>query len=151
MLFANVIFPAFSAPYVSLFLFPIAGIATLVIETVIFKIRHKELSGYRVLGFVIVANIVSWMFGSALSYLLPSGLTTKSVESGGHELTIMTQAPNFGTLVIIAFIVAFFLSILIEFFVWKGLTHKRHLSNLFMTTCLAHIASYVTLTLLFLC
>lgn len=145
---ANIIFPAFSAPYYSQLLFPIAGIAAILMEVLIFRKRYASLSVFKVVIFALTANIVSWIAGIGLSHFLPSGLVPKMVPAGDRDVSILTTGPNFGSLVALSFGTAFILSILIEYLIWKTLTFRTLLPNLFRTTCIAHIASYLVLILI---
>ncbi len=145
MLLANVIFPAFSAPYFSQLLFPIAGIAAILTEVFVFRKVYSSLEFFKTLGFVVIANIASWIFGIVLSHFLPSGLAPKIVQAGGQEVSVLSRGDNFGSLVIAAFVLAFILSILIEYPVWRSLGRKMDLPKLFRTTCIAHVASYTVL------
>lgn len=142
---ANVIFPAFTAPYYSYFFFPLAGIAAVAAEVVILKKRHPALTLTRVFIFTLVANIASWMLGIAISSQLPSGLTPKVIQNGDHEFSTISQGPHFNQLVLAGFGVAFILSILIEYPVWKYLTRRKMLPRLFISICYAHVASYIAL------
>ena len=47
---ANVIFPAFAAPYVSAMLFPIAGIAALAVEVWILRMMNRGLAWRGIVG-----------------------------------------------------------------------------------------------------
>jgi branched-subunit amino acid ABC-type transport system permease component len=148
MLQANVIFPAFSTPYFLHLLFPIAGIAAILAEVFVFRRRYQTFTIFGALSPVLVANVISWIFGIVLSLILPSGLVPKIVKSGDQEVSILSRGPDFGVLVAAAFGVAFVLSIVIEYPVWKFLTRKDPLPNLLRTTCIAHVASYSVLILI---
>lgn len=145
---ANVIFPAFSAPYVAQLLFPIAGIATILTEVWWFRKKYESLEFLPTLLFVAVANVISGAAGFLLSSMLPSGLVPKVIHSGDRPFTTVTQGPNFLPLMIIGFLVALVLSILIEYPIWKWLTRKSLLPNLFANVSLAHVFSYAALILI---
>jgi len=145
MLLANVIFPAFSAPYFSQLFFPVAGIAAILTEVFIFRKVYGSLSFSRTLGIVLIANIVSWVAGIVLSNFLPSGLAPRVIQAGENEVSILARGDNFGTLVIAAFFIAFILSILVEYPVWRFFGRKINLPRLFRTVCIAHVASYTVL------
>ena len=148
MLLANVIFPAFSATYFLHLLFPIVGISAILAEVFVFRRRYQALTFFGALIPVLVANVISWIFGVVLSAILPSGLVPKIVKSGDQGVSILSRGPDFGVLVAAAFGLAFVLSILIEYPVWKFLFRKDPLPNLFRTTCIAHVASYSALILI---
>ena len=145
MIFANVIFPAFTAPYVSYLFFPMAATAAILSEIVVFKLRYHELSLIRATGVTLIANLVSWIAGVILGFLLPSGLIPKVVGSGNQQFTTITQGPHFDSLMWIGFAVAFLLSVLIEFYIWKIFQRKSPLPKLLTTTTTAHIVSYALL------
>jgi len=145
MFFADVIFPAFSAPYLSLLFFPIAALLAISSEIFTFKCRYKSLPLSRTVWITLVANFVSWMIGLLLSLVLPSGLVPKIMRSGFKTIA---PGPHFQVFVICGFIVAFILSIVIEYFVWKRLSKKSPLPSLSVTSFIAHIASYGILILI---
>ena len=70
---ANLILPAFSAPY-SLTLFPVIIIGVFSIETFIYYKLNKKVSIYKSLLAVSIVNIVSWLIGVFITSFLPSGL-----------------------------------------------------------------------------
>ena len=147
MLLANVIFPAFSAPYFSQLFFPVAGIAAILTEVFVFRKVYSSLSFYKTLGFVLIANIVSWIAGIILSNFLPSGLAPRVIQAGEKEVSILGRGDDFGTLVIVAFFVALVLSILIEYPVWRFFGRKLDFPRLLRTVCIAHVASYTVLVI----
>jgi len=144
---ANVIFPAFSAPYFSQLFFPVAGIAAILTEVFVFRKIYNSLTFFRALGFVLAANIFSWIAGMVLSNFLPTGLAPRVIQAGENEVSILGRGDNFGTLVIVAFFVAFVLSILIEYPVWRFFGRKIEFPRLFRTVCIAHVASYTVLVI----
>lgn len=145
MILANVIFPVFTAPYIAFFLFPVAATAAILSEIIVFKKRYQKLSWMRATGVALFANLISWFAGIILGHFLPSGLVPQVTGSGEEQLTRLTLGPNYYLLMWIGFAVAFVLSILIEFYVWKIFQLKSPLSKLFKTTTLAHVTSYALL------
>ncbi len=65
-LIADVILPVFCVPYVVPFVFPLAGVATVVAEVAVFKLLNRHLGLGKIIALVIVANVVSTIFSSAL-------------------------------------------------------------------------------------
>jgi hypothetical protein len=114
MLLADVIFPAFSAPYLSLLFFPIAALLAISSEIIAFKCRYRSLPISRTVWIALVANLVSWMIGLILSLVLRSGLVPKIMRGG---FKTVEPGPHFQVFVICGFIVAFILSVVIEYFV----------------------------------
>ena len=82
---ANVIFPAWSAAYLSSLLLPVAGIGALTTECFVFLILQRgALSRVSLIGVVLAINVLSWIVGTALGFLLPTGLVP--VLHGHHRI-----------------------------------------------------------------
>jgi hypothetical protein len=85
---ADVIFPAFMAPYASALLLPVALIAILVSEAVVYRIAWRHLSIGIVVLLDICANLVSSVVGMVIASFLPSGLMldpkNHMVQGGGQ-------------------------------------------------------------------
>lgn len=137
---ANVIFPVFTAPHVLPLLFPLAAFAAVASEFGVMVKRHPGLEVLHVVGITLLANFLSWMAGVGLGLLLPSGLEQKTVDSETGNRVILTQGSNFLTLLVFAFLLAFLLSILVEFGVWRRC--KMQESGLFKSVAIAHLFSY---------
>jgi len=146
MILANVIFPAFTAPYFSPLLFPVAGIAAVVTEFVCYR-RFSSRPERPSFGDIIGANLLSWFVGIVLSFFLPSGLVPKVLPSGSQTIT---QGPRFTTYAIIAFFVACALSIFIEgwFIRWSTRTEPEPVTGIYRLSAVANIASYIVLGVL---
>jgi hypothetical protein len=145
---ADVIFPAFAAPYFSPLLLPIAGAAAIGTELFVFWRYNREVPFGRILSRVILANLVSWFVGVIIAFLLPSGLGTRPVPSRGGQISIVTTGPHWNTLAIIAFFLACALSILIEYFVLRRFqTREFPFHTLGASTAYANIFGYVALAL----
>lgn len=144
---ANVIFPAFTAPYFSPLLFPVAGIAAVVTEFFCYR-RFSSHPERPTIGDIIGANLVSWLAGMVIAWFLPSGLIQKSVPSGSGHIT--TQGPLFTTYAISAYFVACVLSIAIEgwFLHWSARGEAEPVSGLYRLSALANVASYIMLGIL---
>jgi hypothetical protein len=146
MFVADVIFPAFSAPYLAWFFFPVAALLAMFSEVLVFRLRNNELTWGRAAAITAGANLVSWFFGLLLSLVLPSGLVPHLVrQPGGKDFRTITQGPHYGTYMILGFIVALILSILIEYRVWLRYTHKAPLRDCLNSCILANVASYAVL------
>ncbi len=144
--FANVIFPAFTTPYVSPILFPIAGIAAVVSELYCYR-RFSSVNGIPTLSDVIGANMMSWLVGVLLGQVLPSGLAKKVI---GAEMEILTEGPYFTGYAIIGFFVACLLSVFVEG--WFLRFCSRHESELmegaYGLAGIANLVSYLVLGIL---
>jgi len=136
---ANVIFPAFTAPYVSPLLFPIAGIAVLAVEFATYKLIAKSLSTLAALVLVIAVNLISWLVGIALTRFLPDGLVK-------GERGIVTTGPDFFQLAILGFVVAYVLSVLVEAGALKVASYKWTIEAPLKLSFVANTASYLVLS-----
>lgn len=146
MFLADVILPAFSAPYFADFFFPVAAGSVIASEIFIFKLRYKSLLSWsRSCGFTFLANVVTWIFGFFLSFIFSSGLVPKIVRDGDHFATTIAQGQNFEVSMIFGFILAYFLSVFIEYVVWQRLRRSSPLPSLFVTCIIANTTSYCLL------
>jgi hypothetical protein len=135
---ANVIFPAFSAPYL-LTLFPVIIIGVFSVETFIYYKLNKKVSIYKSLLAVSIVNIVSWLIGVLITSFLPSGLIPH-IEHG-----YTTQGNMFDTYMLLSFPIAYILSILIEGFILKVLYKKIPLENPMKLSFYANSITYAIL------
>ena len=141
---ANVIIPAFSVPYTAALLFPVAGISVLIAESVVFKLTNKNISWWKLSSLVLGMNIVSTIIGFIISAFLPDGLEPQNMGSGEHEVWISQPGEHWTTLMLIAFPVAYVLSILLEFGVVR-IVKRVPIDKPFRTVTLANTLSYVLL------
>lgn len=123
-LVSNVIFPAFMTPYITLLLAPFWGLWLLLSEwgMLLWLEAHKaEHHGrWKLLWYVLSANIVSSFIGIGLSYLLPSGLQPHEYTyTSGEIVHTFRRSERWGWYALVSFILAYGLSILIEGFVLK--------------------------------
>jgi hypothetical protein len=144
---ANVIFPAFTAAYFSPLLFPVAGVAAVITEFVCYR-RLSSHPARPSFGDIIGANLVSWLAGMVIGFVLPSGLVHKAVSSGSGR--ILTQGPHFTTYAIIGFFGACILSIFIEFAFlrWSARSEPEPDTGLLRLAAVANVASYIVLAVL---
>lgn len=143
---ANVIFPAFATPYVSALLFPAAAVAAIVTEVIIFRLLNRNLTWGRIFMLVLVMNIISAAIGFAIAAVLPDGLVPTMMGDGEHQFELLQPGPKFGTYATLGYILAFVLSILIEWIV--VLTFRPRIGRIdkpFKTVALANVASYLVL------
>lgn len=138
---ANMIFPAFSAPYVSTLIFPVALVAVLIIESAIFKKVSANLTILKVILLVIIVNLVSWFGGVLFTGFLPSGLIT-------NEEGMVTSGPDFSFYASLGFLVAYVLSFLIEAGVLKLISYKINMASPIKMSFYANTASYFALTVI---
>ncbi|MCQ4166906.1 hypothetical protein [Tahibacter harae] len=138
---ANVIFPAFAAPYLAPVIAPWLIAAVLAIETAVllYRERHLQLGGAFFL--TLLTNVVSWIAGMLLAAtVFPSGIVHDPVRPG----------PQFGMLLWFAFPAALVLSILIEAAVLKLFARWLGLRTPLQTMLIANAASYLPVALVLL-
>lgn len=142
---ANVIFPAFTAPYVSAMLFPFAGISAIAVEIGVFRVMNRKTSWWNITKLVIFVNLFSSVIGFLIAGVLPSGLEDTMVSVGDYQYSRIKEGPMFTTYCIFGFIVAFILSIMIEYPIAKICRNAVIIDNHFATVGFANLASYLTL------
>jgi hypothetical protein len=137
MLFADVIFPVFTVPYIAELFMPWLLIPALAVELLVFKCLYRESSWGRLCPTVLGANSGSWFVGIILGlFLLPSGIRQRA------DINLIDFVP--GTLVW-AFIFAFVISVIIEGLIWCAARKDLSRPRLFLATLLANMASYTVL------
>jgi hypothetical protein len=144
-LIADVIFPAFSAPYVAPMLFPVAGISAIVVGVLVFWLLNRHLDVGKIIAVVVLANLISGIFGFFLSAILPSGLVPQVVGAGANQARIIQPGPRFGNYMVLGFVVAFALSVVIEYGAVRLCAGWVRVLRPLLTVTLANLASYVTL------
>ena len=143
MPFANVIFPAPSAVYVANLFFPLSAVLALAAEFAVFAyFQRGVMSRFRILAVVVGINLLSWVVGFALSFVLPSGLVPQLVDAGDSPITITTQGPNWNVLAILGFFWACALSFVLEYGTLRLFRRRLPLKNLALCVGLANVASY---------
>ncbi|MEM9482024.1 MAG: hypothetical protein AAGA58_20420 [Verrucomicrobiota bacterium] len=125
------------------YFFPLAAVGAVAAEIGVMRHRHSEVRWSLIIAIVFVANLLSWFVGDALANWLPSGLEPRIVGSGDRQFETLGPGPDFETYLIAAFAVAFVLSILLEFVVWKA--SQWRIQGLFRSVSIAHLASYAVL------
>ncbi len=141
VVFANVIFSAFTGAYAAPLLFPLAVASALVIEGIVLKILNRRCSIATAAFLVIGSNLISWLCGVGLTSLLPSGLTR---DARG----IMTSGPDFSRYFIYSFVIAFALSAAIEGAVYFYFRKRCHLTRPWTTSVLGNFLSYAAIWIL---
>jgi len=136
--YADVIFPAFAGPYVSMLFFPVAAAAILLSEAAIYKILSSKSSIPAVLLLVVTANVLSSVVGVVITAVLPSGLVEG--PQGG-----IVGGPDFSLYFKLSFVLAYLLSILIEGTILKLGSGKFSIDRPYLLSLVANTASYVLL------
>ena len=139
---ANVIFPAFAAPYMSVVIFHIALFAILGSEAFVYRIFSKQLSIPATLSLVIGVNIVSSAVGLVIATFLPSGLVQNP------ENRIMQAGPDFSFYAVLGFVLAYFLSIALEAGVLFLAGRRLPVVRPLVTSAIANTVSYALLALI---
>jgi hypothetical protein len=140
MVIADIIFPAFLAPYIVAGVMPWAGAAALGAEVVVFLIAYPGVARGWLSTSVVVANVASSAVGIGLALYLPSGV------SGGRS----SVGPIWKMFEIAAWFLAFVVSIALEYPILRMVTRSLNLKRLFRTVVLANVCSYITLLGVFL-
>jgi hypothetical protein len=143
-LVAEVIIPAFEAPYLAPLLFPLAGLAAIAVEVLVFWLLNKHLSATKIIAIVVAANVTSGVFGFVITAFLPTGLVPKVADAEKH-FNIMEPGPLFRTYLLLSFLAAFVLSVLIEYAVVRRCEEWARTDRPFRTVTLANLAGYATL------
>ena len=135
---ADVIFPAFFTPYIVQLLYPLCIIAVLVSEYFTYRILNREQAGARMLSLVLAANVASSLVGIAIAALLPSGLNQRFLQTGGGPARSIVWNRYAG----FSWVVAFLVSIAVEYPVAVGITRSKPLNHAFGSVVAANLASY---------
>ena len=133
---ANVIFPAFTAPYVAGIFFPQAIILALVTEGAVYKALCRVLRLRVVVVLVLLVNAVSWLAGVVIGSFLPSGLIN-------NEQGILTSGPSFNRYALLGFVLAYVLSVIIEYGALRIASSRVKIESPFRLSFAANTASDV--------
>ena len=142
MFFADMVMP-FMLPYMLwLWFFPITFLA-LMLEMLVFKLAYKNLRLFSVVASTLGANAASWFIGIFLSVLLlPRDLAR---VPNGHGSFYFVHGPNYERDIYLGVIVAFLLSIVLEWGVWRIILRNQPRRSLGLMTALANVLSYALL------
>ncbi len=140
---ANVIFPAFAAPFFVQFFFPIILATVVLVEVLVCRYHWRELTAMTALLLVCLSNLVSWIVGvMVVSFVFPHGLETGATGRTGpgnlFEIFLWASLP-----------VAFLLSALIEGYIFWRFRRKMELSRPFLVSFRANGVSYLFIAALF--
>jgi hypothetical protein len=146
---ANVMWwPAFETAYVSAVMFPALVITSLVVEfLVVFRLERK-IAFWRTALFLLFANAASGAIGVRLANLMPTGLIPRMVDEGGSRFEAMVPGPSYGAYIALGAVLAFMLSVLVEYGIAKGLRRCLPFKKPFTTLAIANAASNVAFVLL---
>jgi hypothetical protein len=147
MLFANVIFHAFEAAYLSwLFLFPLAVIV-LAAEAAILWAFNREASVKVILACALAMNVASYVVGYWVSPMLFVGSGLVVVDPDEHGYGILGQGPEWRRLARHSFLQAGLVSIVIEVVALLPLRKRAKLRRIVVPVILGNCLSYTLLGL----
>ena len=138
---ADVIFPAFYTPYIAQIFYPLAAIAALCAEVIFYRWWSKDNRVGRIVLVVVVVNIVSSAAGMLTASFLPTGYNP-AFQSAGRGTW---SGPGWSALATAAWVVAFIVSVLIE---WPLVLLFRRLVRIpraFVAVLFANAISYIVL------
>lgn len=138
---ADVIFPAFYTPYVAQIFFPLSAIMALCAEVIFYGWWSKDASVGRIILMVIVVNAVSSAVGMVVAFYLPTGYNP-AFRSGGHG---PWSSPGWGALAAVAWVVAFIVSVFIEWPLVVLFRRVLPIPRAFLAVLFANASSYVVL------
>jgi len=142
---ADVIFPAFFVPYVAQIFFPFAAVAALTAEVLFYRWWSKNMHLGRLIVVVLVANVVSSVIGMIVASFLPTGYNP-AFRAGQH---VPWHAPEWFDYATLAWLVAFIISVLVEWPVVMLLRRVVAIQRTFIAVLFANAASYLVLLLVF--
>jgi hypothetical protein len=141
MVLADMIFPLFTLPYDMFLGAPLMIVLALLVEGAVFFWMRRPLDPRKIMAGTLGANVLSWMAGMLLFTLLP----LPNIGSY-YEMAPNARGLHYGAVpVLLAFLVAFVLSVLLEFLVWKLVVRKIPGVMVFVPTVIANAASYLLL------
>jgi hypothetical protein len=141
MVFADMIFPLFTLPYDIFLGAPLMIIAALLVEGGVFFWMRPSIGTWRIVAGTLGANALSWVCGMVLFTVLP----LPNIGSY-YEMAPNARGLHYGPgAVLLSFLVAFVLSVLLEFPVWRLVVRKMPGMKVFVPTVVANVASYLLL------
>ena len=141
MTFADMIFPLFTLPYDIYLGAPLMIVLALLVEGGVFFWMRRSIGLWRIVAGTLGANALSWICGMLLFTLLP----LPNVGSY-YEMAPNARGLHYGPVpVLLSFLVAFVLSTLLEFPVWRLVVRKMPGMKVFVPTVVANLASYLLL------
>ena len=139
---ANVIIPAVGAVYFSIFTYPLILLWVFASESAAYIQLNNSHKKRNLLGLVLIANCISWMAGVYFSMLLP---LPYGYMKGVYPPT--PQPSEFVPYAIMGVVLAYILSIVIEYLVLKSVVRFVRLGEPFKLSIVANSLSYIGLSL----
>jgi hypothetical protein len=154
LIVANMIFPAFLTPYVSMLIMPFLGLWLLFAEwkTLAWLEKHHIPPRKGILFlYIVLANILSSLIGCGVSLLFPTGLTTQTIERATGETIKRVQFDSaWGAYAVLSFILLYCISIPIEGVVLRLRLRQMTLTHPWRDSWYINTVSYGGLGLLWL-
>ncbi len=138
---ANVYIPAFTWPYLAPWVVPVLGFLIVLIEFGFIWVRHPGKCGPWTFATSLIANGISSAVGFLIALPFPHGYVSQ--PAAGHpQVSLWEVGPSYRFWALLSLLLAFGLSIGLEFLVWRT-THRRiSPRSLLRTLTLAHLATY---------
>ncbi len=141
---ADVLFPAFFFPYFAQATYPLAALAALSTECLVFALLNRRSPRVRLFPVVVVANLASSLAGVAIAAFLSDGLRLGLTRSTGPG-----NGGSWTPLAISAWLVAFAVSIVLEYVAVRAMTRRAPLRRTGLAVVLANVSSYFVLLVAF--
>jgi hypothetical protein len=137
MFFADAaIIPVFSTPYMIIWFLWWMVPLVLISEAFVFWRYYPAMKRWLLAAGIIGANVVSWLVGIFLVGFLPRGY---SIDPVTNEISYVHSY------IALSFLLAFILSVILEYTVWHLIYWKSPLPSLGKANALANLASYALL------
>ncbi len=140
---ANVLYPAFMSPHIAAIFLPLSGLMAFAAEVLIYRHFNKGQYFWFIVWCVLFVNCVSSSFGMWLSDQLPDGYVSGVLGDGDDPSVV--PGPNFLLFSLLGFLLAFILSVLIEWALAPIINKFFKWEISFKTLFLANLGSYLTL------
>ena len=140
MLLANLIFPAPALVYALGLFVPFAIVAALAVEWIVFETREGDHQGVRRFLMILHLNFWSTFIGLFVTTRFPSGI---EMAAGSPSLRDqLTRSPEYGTLAIAGVIIAWCVSVAIEYAALRVFYRDERWTSPFKTVLIANSLSY---------
>jgi hypothetical protein len=138
---ANVIFPAFFAPFVAQILVPVAGLMALATEVIFYRWWTGETRISRLLAMVLTANVVSSTVGMFIASQLPTGYAPAHSTSPHSSW----RAAEWSDYAALAWVLAFVISVVVEWPILVVFSKLVVVRRSIIASFFANACSYVML------
>lgn len=137
---ANLIFPAPALVFALGLFMPFAIVAALAVEWLVFETREGHNHGFRRLLMILHLNFWSTFAGLFITTRFPSGV---EMATGPPSLRDqLTRSPEYGTLAVAGVVIAYGLSVAIEYAALRVFYRDERWTSPFTTVLIANSLSY---------